>query len=150
MFSKSCEYAIQAILYIALHAKGGKNIGLKEIAENQEIPAHFLSKILQLLVRNKLINSTKGPNGGFYLVKPANKITLLRIVRIIDGDDIFNRCGIGLKKCSDKTPCPIHKEYKMIKDNIKQVLSNKSIAELTKDVSEGKSIVNFKKSRLSQ
>lgn len=145
MFSKSCEYALQAMLYIALYADKGKNIGLKEIAENQEIPVHFLSKILQLLVKHKLINSTKGPNGGFFLLMSPKKITLLEIVKIIDGEDIFDRCGIGLKKCSDKTPCPIHNEFKIIKNNIKQGLSKKSIAELCKDVAEGKSIVNFKK-----
>ncbi len=150
MFSKSCEYALQAILYIALYAHEGKNIGLKEIAENQEIPTHFLSKILQLLVRHKLINSTKGPKGGFYLLKSSDKITLLEIVKIIDGDDIFNRCGIGLKKCSDKTPCPIHNEFKIIKDSIKHGLSKKSIAKLCEDVVEGKSIVNFKKSKESR
>jgi Rrf2 family transcriptional regulator, iron-sulfur cluster assembly transcription factor len=148
MFSKSCKYGLQAMLYIVLHAKEGKNIGLKEIAKDQEMPVHFLSKILQLLVKHKLISSTKGPNGGFYLLKSPRKITLLEIVKIIDGSDIFNQCGIGLKKCSDKAPCPIHNEYKIIKDDIKQILSKKSLVELCEDIDEGKSIVNFKKKQI--
>ena len=144
MFSKTCEYGLQAMLYISLYAKDGKNIGLKEIAQDQEIPIHFLSKILQLLVKHKLIKSVKGPNGGFYPMKPSNKITLLEIVKIIDGTDIFDQCGIGLKKCSDKTPCPIHYEYKAAKKKIEFSLSRKSIADLCNEINAGKSIVNLR------
>ena len=64
MFSKSCEYGLQAMLYIAMNASEDRNVGLREIAVNQGIPVHFLSKILQMLVKNKLLNSVKGPNGG--------------------------------------------------------------------------------------
>ena len=144
MFSKTCEYGLQAMLYISLYAKNGRKVGLKEIAQNQEIPSPFLSKILQLLVRNKIISSAKGPNGGFYPLKSPSKITLLEIVKLIDGTDIFNQCGIGLKKCSDKTPCPIHYEYHAVKNNIIQLLSGNSIADLCNDIKAGKAIVNFK------
>lgn len=146
MFSKSCEYALQAMIYIVLHSGEGKNVSLKEIAHNQEIPLHFLSKILQILVKHKFIGSVKGPNGGFFPLKPPQKITLLAIVKTIDGKNIFNRCGLGLKKCSDATPCPIHHEYKIVKQNIEHILSNKSIAELAEDVENGIYIVSFKKS----
>lgn len=144
MFSKSCEYGLQAMIYIVLHSDKGKNVSLKEIAHNQEIPLHFLSKILQLLVKHKFIGSTKGPNGGFYPLKPPHKITLLAIAKTIDGNNLFKRCGLGLKKCSDTAPCPIHHEYKVVKQNIERILSNKSIAELSEDVEQGKYIVNFK------
>lgn len=147
MFSKSCEYGLQAMIYIVLHSSEGKNVGLKEIAHDQEIPIHFLSKILQLLVKHKFIGSTKGPNGGFFPLKPPHKITLLAIAKTIDGKNIFKQCGLGLKKCSDATPCPIHHEYKIVKQNILSILSNKSIAELSEDVESGKYIVNFKKKR---
>lgn len=145
MFSKSCEYALQAMIYIALNITNEKNVGLKDIAEDQEIPAHFLSKILQQLVKHKLLGSIKGPHGGFYFVKSPKKITLMEIVSIIDGTDIFDQCGIGLKKCSDKSPCPIHHEYKQVKDQIKNLLSEKSLDELSHDINKGNSIVNFKR-----
>ena len=74
MFSKSCEYGLQAILYIALHARPDRKVGLKEIADNQDIPAHFLSKILQILVKYKLLVSVKGPNGGFGLYRKPEDI----------------------------------------------------------------------------
>lgn len=143
MFTRSCEYALQAVLYIALNAKDGGSVGLKDIAGSQKIPLHFLSKILQTLVKNKILISTKGPSGGFSLVKSPSKLKLIKIVEIIDGLDIFNRCGIGLKKCSDKTPCPIHFEYKVVKDNIKSLLNDKSLEELCEDVENGQSIVSY-------
>ena len=144
MFSKSCEYALQSILYIALHSKSDNSIGLKEISNSQNIPLHFLSKILQQLVRKGILKSTKGPNGGFSLKISPGKLRLIKIVEIIDGLSMFDNCGIGLKKCSDKTPCPIHFEYKIVKEKIKNLLSEKSLSELCEDVAHGKSIVTYK------
>ena len=143
MFSKSCEYALQAVIYIALHGQKGANVGLKAIAESQDIPIHFLSKILQLLVRNNILVSIKGPHGGFSLKKSPDKLYLKKVVELTDGPDIFDRCGIGLKKCSDATPCPIHFEYKVVKQKIRELLENKSLSDLIKDIEAGKSIVAF-------
>ena len=144
MFSRSCEYALQSILFIALHSKNGQAVGLKDISESQDIPLHFLSKILQQLVKHKLLRSTKGPRGGFALNVPAHELRLMTIVRVIDGLDIFDRCGIGLKQCSDKTPCPVHFEYKEVKNKIRDLLDKKSLLELCEDVVNGQSIVVYK------
>lgn len=144
MFSKSCEYGLQAILYIALHAKNDRRIGLQEIASEQDIPAHFLSKILQILVKNKMLSSIKGPNGGFVLNRPANKISLLEVIAAIDGLDIFDKCGIGLKECSDSHPCPIHNKFKFLRENIRQSLQSETLADLTLQVDAGKSFVTLK------
>lgn len=144
MFSRSCEYALQSILYITLHSRNGKAVGLKEISKSQKIPLHFLSKILQQLVKHKTLNSTKGPNGGFSLNISPHKLRLIRIVELIDGLDIFDRCGIGLKKCSDKTPCPIHFDYKVVKEKIRSLLTEKTLSELCDDLDKGQSIVTYK------
>ena len=144
MFSRACQYALQAVLYIALQAKEKSVVSLKEIVESQDVPLHFVSKILQTLVKNKILTSTKGPNGGFALNIPADKLTLLEIVSVIDGMDIFERCGIGLKSCSDKTPCPIHHDFKVVKTKIRDLLSKKTIKELCDDVKKGEAIVSFK------
>ena len=144
MFSKSCQYAFQSVIYIALHSQNGACVGLKVIADHQEIPNHFLSKILQILVRNNILISTKGPNGGFALKKSSNNIRLMEVVEIIDGHGIFDRCGIGLKECSDTNSCPIHFDYKQIKEKIKQLLSEKTLGDLIKDIEMGKSIVSYR------
>ena len=144
MFSRSCEYALQSILYITLHSQDSKAVGLKQISESQKIPLHFLSKILQQLVKAKILNSIKGPNGGFSLKISPKRLRLIKVVDTIDGLEIFNRCGIGLKKCSDKSPCPVHFEFKAVKDKIRQVLTEKTLAELSDDVEAGRSIVAFR------
>jgi len=144
MFSRSCEYALQAILYITLHSQNGNSVGLKQISKSQKVPLHFLSKILQQLVKHKILKSVKGPNGGFSLNASPAKLRLIKIVQIIDGLDMFDRCGIGLKKCSDETPCPIHFEYKKVKEKIRSVLTEKTLIELVQDVEKGQSIVTYK------
>jgi len=108
------------------------------------LPHHFLSKILQQLVRQKILISTKGPNGGFSLHKSPEKITLLSIVKIIDGLEIFDRCGMGLRECQDHNPCPIHFDFKMVKQKIREILSQKTLSELAQDVQNGHSIVTYR------
>ncbi|MEX0648981.1 MAG: Rrf2 family transcriptional regulator [Balneolaceae bacterium] len=145
MFSTSCHYGLQAIIYIALHFSEGKNISLTEIADEQEIPRHFLSKILQLLVKHKLLISMKGPTGGFSLSRPPEEITLIEVVEAIDGLDMFTQCGIGFKKCDDNHPCPIHHDYKVVRDRIQKLFETKTLLELTEDVKSGESIVSLGK-----
>lgn len=145
MFSTSCHYGLQAMLYIAMYSSPDKNVGLTEIADNQEIPKHFLSKILQELVRFSLIDSMKGPNGGFKLRRKAEDIALIEIIEAIDGLDVFTQCGIGFKKCSDDHPCPIHHEFKKVRNRVEDLFRNKTLKELTEDVERGESIINMQK-----
>ena len=141
MFTKSCEYGMRAAFYIAQHASDNKNVGLKEIARSQEIPSHFLSKVLQILVKNKILKSTKGFNGGFSLNRDAGQINLLEIINAIDGMDIFNTCVIGLKDCSTDRPCPIHDQYKTIKENFLRILTNKTLQSLVEDLAKGRAFI---------
>ncbi|MGF1671072.1 MAG: RrF2 family transcriptional regulator [Balneolaceae bacterium] len=145
MFSTSCHYALQAMLYIALHSSEDKNVDLKQIAHEQGIPKHFLSKILQLLVKNKLLISMKGPTGGFRLNRPSDKITLIEIIEAIDGLDVFTQCGIGFKKCNDSNPCPIHHDFKKVREKVRSLFQEKTLRELTEDIKTGDSIVSLSK-----
>jgi Rrf2 family transcriptional regulator, iron-sulfur cluster assembly transcription factor len=143
MFSASCHYGLQAMFYIALHSAQDKNVELSEIAETQNIPKHFLSKILQLLVKNKLLISMRGPNGGFRLSRSPDKICLLHIVEAIDGLDIFKQCGIGFRECDEKNACPIHEEYKKSRETVFNLFKNKTLDGLTGDIEKGVSIVKL-------
>jgi len=145
MFSTSCHYGLQAILYIALHSDGDEKISLNSIAEEQEIPKHFLSKILQLLVKHNLLVSMKGPTGGFSLSRSADEITLIEVIKAIDGLEIFDKCGIGLKRCDDNHPCPIHHDYKKVRNRIQNLFESKTIKELIEDIESGDSIVSLGK-----
>lgn len=140
MFSASCHYGLQAMFYIALHSSDEKNIDLNEIAEERNIPKHFLSKILQLLVKQKLLVSMKGPTGGYKLNRPAEDISLLEIVEAIDGLDIFDQCGIGFRKCNPNKPCPIHTDYKRIRDRVYRLFEDKTLVTLNEEIKNGNSM----------
>ena len=123
MFSKACEYGIRATIYIAKQSQLGKKVSLKEVAEAIESPIAYTSKILQLLSRNQIINSDKGPTGGFSIdVVKLEKVKLSTIVFAIDGDSIYKGCGLGLKKCNEKMPCPVHHQFKIVRDELKKML----------------------------
>ena len=89
LFSKTCEYGLQAMIFLAVE---GKKVGLTKISEKQGLPSYYLSKILQNLVKAKILESAKGPTGGFWLSKPADSIRLAHIVDAIDGMDTLDQC----------------------------------------------------------
>lgn len=149
MFSKACEYAIRAALYISIKSVGGSKLGIKEIAKEIDSPEPFTAKILQTLSREKIISSIKGPNGGFYLDPKAKPIPLNAIVKAMDGEDVLHTCSLGLKECSDTFPCPIHDDIKRYKERLRKVLKEKTIQDLTKELASGKTFlkINKKKAR---
>ncbi len=112
MLSKTCEYALRAMIYLAQHSKDGNMVNIKEISENIDSPELFIGKILQGLSKKGFLQSSKGRYGGFYVNEENAKASLADIIIAIDGDKIFKGCGVGLNYCSEKNPCPIHHEYK--------------------------------------
>lgn len=137
MFSKACEYAIRAMIFIAKKSAEGSTTGIMEIAKGIGAPQHFIAKILQELRRQGLVQSNKGPNGGFFIDDPKEKITLADVVRAIDGDRIFSGCAIGLQKCNAKKPCPLHDEFKLIRQNIHDTLQSYSVAHFNEELRLG-------------
>ncbi|TDW99024.1 RrF2 family transcriptional regulator [Dinghuibacter silviterrae] len=136
MFSRTCEYGIRAMIFIAQHSKNGARVGIREIAAGIDSPEHFIAKIMQELGRKGVVQSVKGPNGGFYLDDKGRECTLAKIVRMLDGDQLFTGCGLGLRQCSEAHPCPIHEEFKKIRQEIGAMLENSRIGEFTAKLDE--------------
>ncbi len=144
MLSNTCKYAIRAVLYLALNVDGNKKIGIKKISKDLNIPTPFLGKILQTLAKNKVLFSTKGPNGGFSLGKPPKDISLMNIVDIIDGNDNFNACIIGLHSCTtEEKNCPIHYKYAQIREQAKQLFTFENFAELVENIKHNQNKVTI-------
>ena len=129
IFSRQCEYALQAVCYLAIQPAGEMK-SIKELTKKLKIPHHFLAKILQDLVYKNLLVSQKGRAGGFALAISPDKITLNHIVEAIDGSDFKKQCVMGLSKCSSKDPCAVHEHWGKIRESIYSMLSSKSISEL--------------------
>jgi Rrf2 family transcriptional regulator, iron-sulfur cluster assembly transcription factor len=141
MLSTSCKYALRATVYLMAHANGVVRTGIKKIAEEIEANEHTTGKILQLLARERIIASAKGPNGGFYIPANAKKIYMIDIVQVVDGGQFFFECGLGLHKCSERRPCPIHHTYKLSREKLYKEFSSITIQELATDIERGETFL---------
>lgn len=137
IFSKTCEYGIRAVFYIAQRSHEGHKCGIKEIAEHINSPEAFLAKILQKLSKAGLILSAKGPNGGFYFDDRGLKQPLAAIVNAIDGNDIFIGCAMGLHQCSEDNPCPLHSEFKKVRTQITDMMHKTTIGKFNAQLLNG-------------
>jgi len=138
MFSKACEYGIKAAIFIAMQSYDDKRVSPKEIAEKINSPQAFTAKILQSLVRNNIVNSIKGAYGGFEIPKDRIKqVKLAEIVKAIDGDSIYVGCGLGLEKCDENHPCPVHDKFKIVRDELRDMLEDTTLEELALNIKSG-------------
>ncbi|MCH7612003.1 MAG: Rrf2 family transcriptional regulator [Candidatus Marinimicrobia bacterium] len=136
LYSKSAEYAIQALIYLA-EKKSDKPTMISEIAEAYNIPYQFLAKIMQTLVKQRLVVATRGRNGGVNLAKDSKEIYLNQIVYAVDGPPPeTDQCVVGLNKCSDETPCPLHDQWKPIRKQIREMLASEPLDDLAERVVE--------------
>lgn len=128
---------MRAVFFIAHKTASGGRVGIKEIAHGINSPEHFLAKILQDLSRKGIIQSAKGPNGGFYINEVSLKRPLSKVVEAIDGDGLFTGCGLGLEQCSETNPCPLHHEFKDIRNQMSEMLQKASIEDFNGDLDLG-------------
>ena len=129
IFSKKCEYGMQAILYLAAKEKGAL-VSAEEISKVLKIPREFISKILQSLKESGLINSSKGKSGGFSLAKSSSRIKLIDIVAAIDGLELFDDCVLGFPECSPTHPCPVHDTWGTLRTQAYDMLNSETIDKL--------------------
>lgn len=137
MLSLTCKTAIKAVIYLASKFDSGERASIKEIAEFIDASEHTVGKFLQTLVKEDVINSAKGPTGGFYMTAKQKKQPIINIINAVDGTEVFDSCGLGLSKCSSRHPCPIHNDYKIIKDQFKTMCREKTVSELCDTVNDG-------------
>jgi len=137
MLSLTCKTAIKAVIYLASKFESGEKSSIKEIAEYIDGSEHTVGKLLQTLVKENVINSSKGPTGGFYMNAKQQLQPIINIVYAIDGKEVFNQCGLGLSKCSATHPCPIHNDYKAVRDLFESLCRKKRISDLCDPVNSG-------------
>lgn len=128
--SKSFGYALRGVLYVALVDKGDRKVQLDEIAAKLSVPRHFLAKIMKTMVKGGILQSTKGPYGGFSLGEKTLDIRLLQLISITDGMEQFNTCVLSLRKCNSKNPCPLHYQMLKLRDDMLAQFSKTTIGDL--------------------
>lgn len=137
MLSLTCKTAIKAVIYLASKFESGEKASILEIAEFINASEHTVGKMLQTLVKEEVINSAKGPTGGFYISTKQKNQAIIKIIDAIDGKEVFDECGLGLSKCSATHPCPIHNEYKIIRDQFKAMCQHNKVSDLCNTVNDG-------------
>jgi Rrf2 family protein len=137
MISNTCKTAIKAVIYLCSKFEREENAGIKEIAGFINANEHTIGKILQLLVKQNIIKSMKGPSGGFFISAEQQNQPIINIVHAIDGNQVFKSCGLGLSKCSSAHPCPIHYQYKEARDIIENLFRQKKVIDLCEPVANG-------------
>lgn len=147
MISNTCKYGIRAVIYITVNSSGDEKIGIKKISEDLDLPGPFLGKIMQNLAKNKMLNSVKGPHGGFCLAKDPDDISLYDIVSIIDGTDVFHECLIGLKICENdpgyEKYCPFMEKSHLVRDSLIKIFKEQTIGEFAKKIKSSDKILQI-------
>jgi Rrf2 family protein len=136
MFSKTFGHAIRATTYTAIHGINGDRVSLSDLSVKLEIPHHFLGKIMQDLVRNGILDSIKGPHGGFFTNDSTLETKLIDILKITDGVLLFEQCALGMKRCNANRPCLLHHDFALCRDGMLKILAVKTIQELTKQTED--------------
>lgn len=147
MLSNTCKYALRALIYLSKFSNEEKMIGIKKVSEDLNLSSPFLGKILQNLVKQKLLVSTKGPNGGFALAKSPAEITLWDIVTRVDGEEFFTNCLIRLEPCkthdSSKPLCPVHAQYDALRTEISRFYQETTLEIVGKDIKKYEDLVKL-------
>lgn len=142
MFSKACEYGLKAMIYIASKSLMGERVKIGEVADHSGTPEAFTAKVLSTLSKNNLLDSIKGPYGGFELnPKQLQTVRIADVVSAIDGNQLFEGCALGLKTCNDAQPCPMHHSFVTIRTNLKSMMESTTIQELATGLKSGESIL---------
>jgi len=129
------------MLYLAVYTDEEHKVGVEEISKGLGLPKHFLAKILQHLTRHNLASSSKGRNGGFYLNQLNKDSSLLPVIQSLDGKELFTGCILGLKHCSEESPCTLHSQAIIHRNEMMRILGEKSIIDIAQNIDLKKIII---------
>jgi Rrf2 family protein len=126
-WSSGCQYAIRACTHLA--GQPDALVALKDLTREEAIPAPFVGKILQSLVRAGILRSVKGPRGGYGLARRPGDISLFTVMAAVDGARHLEACALGLDRCSDEVTCPLHDAFKPLRQAIRRYLESTTLAD---------------------
>lgn len=134
MLSKKCQYALHALIYLAQHHEG-PSVTIGEIAIEKKIPKKFLEAILLDLKNAGILSSKKGKSGGYFLLKRPDQISIIDVIRHVDGAvamlpcvslNFYDSCGM----CEDEKTCKINNLFGQVRDATLRILYANTVADL--------------------
>ncbi|HLN75141.1 MAG: RrF2 family transcriptional regulator [Methylococcaceae bacterium] len=142
MLSKAAEYAIRSMVYIWIKNLQGTRPGYRTIATEIGSPEHFTAKVLQTMTRFNLIRAGKGRSGGFYFENLQKELPVMDIIKSVDGDGFFHSCAFGFDNCDCNNPCPMHEDFKLVRDGFSEMVMRLTVQSMAQKVLSGKASLN--------
>jgi len=133
ILSRSSEYAIRLIFYLLEKQPLLRFVRIRDAAADMDVPYYQLAKVANIMISKDILVSSTGPNGGIDLCRNAPAMTLSDIINIFGDGEVFENCILGLKECSSEVPCPIHSSWVVVKDEIIEIFSNRTLGQLQQD-----------------
>lgn len=132
MLSQTSEYALRAVLYLAMHPDEAP-VKLEQIADSLQVPRNYLSKTMHQLARAGVLASERGPHGGFRLSRAPEAVTLADVVAPFDPARLARHCLLGEGECSDENACAVHYRWKLISEPMRTFFDDTTLADLLGD-----------------
>lgn len=136
LYRRPAQLAVQAAILLALKPRGTV-WRVREIAAALDVPATYLTKVLNRLTRCGLLRAVRGPGGGVQLARAPQETHLWDILSAVEPFDDLDRCFLGLDRCNALNPCPLHKFWVPIRTQILDLLQTKSLAEFAAEAQRG-------------
>ncbi|MCA8959661.1 MAG: Rrf2 family transcriptional regulator [Planctomycetes bacterium] len=130
LYTRGCEYAIRALQVLV--TEPDRLMTVTEFCDRADIPEPFTRKMLQQLVRAGILDSRRGPGGGFTFAIDPNEISLMDVVVAIEGGPRTDQCVLGRHQCNDADPCPLHFDWAPIKAASIAMLETRTVSDLAK------------------
>ncbi len=132
ILSTRCVYALRAVMHAARATRKRPYVSIRELAQEADMPYHFLTKVLRDLTRHGILASSRGAAGGVAFARPPEDISVLEIVELVDGPDLFARCLLGLKECCGRKSCPFHLSWAAERKRLRDLLARTRVSGITR------------------
>ncbi len=129
MISQTAEYALRAMVYLAMQKS---SVTGQDIAATTKVPPGYLSKLMQQLVKAKLVNSQRGIGGGFVISRTPDQITILDVVNAVDPIELIKTCPLGITS-HGLNLCPLHKRLSEATGHVEAAFAQSRLSELIEE-----------------
>lgn len=128
LFSKTQEYAIQALIHLAL-SPAAFHLN-RDVAEQLNVPGPYLAKVLKRFAQEGYLDSAKGRGGGYRIRKRALDASVRDVIALADGRDLFEGCPLGHSRCNDRVACALHEHWTPLRDTLAGLFENATVGDL--------------------
>jgi len=140
MLSQTVEYALRAATFLATSPQEPRTV--EQIAEATRVPMAYLAKVMQALVRGRIVSSRRGVGGGFTLLRDAASIRILEVVQAVDPIQRITTCPLGLASHGTRL-CPLHRRLDQAIAAMEKAFASTTLAEVLAEPSRSVPLCDF-------